>query len=82
MWAMFAAPLLAGNDISNMTADTKEILMNKEVIAIDRTRSGNRDAESRKRRSGDMVQAVAGRRTSGGIAESRICSDKNVCRVD
>jgi alpha-galactosidase len=23
MWAMFSAPLLAGNDISNMTADTK-----------------------------------------------------------
>jgi alpha-galactosidase len=35
MWAMFSAPLLAGNDISNMTADTKEILLNKEVIAID-----------------------------------------------
>jgi alpha-galactosidase len=35
MWALFSAPLLAGNDISNMTADTKEILLNKEVIAID-----------------------------------------------
>jgi alpha-galactosidase len=35
MWAMFSAPLLAGNDISNMTTDTKEILLNKEVIAID-----------------------------------------------
>ena len=35
MWAMWSAPLLAGNDIANMSADTKEILMNKEVIAID-----------------------------------------------
>jgi alpha-galactosidase len=35
MWAMLSAPLLAGNDISNMTADTKAILLNKEVIAID-----------------------------------------------
>jgi alpha-galactosidase len=35
MWAMFSAPLLAGNDISSMTPDTKEILLNKEVIAID-----------------------------------------------
>jgi alpha-galactosidase len=40
MWAMFSAPLLAGNDISSMTADTKEILLNKEVIAIDQDTLG------------------------------------------
>jgi len=35
LWALTAAPLLAGNDIRTMTAVTKSILMNKEVIAID-----------------------------------------------
>ena len=40
MWAMFSAPLLAGNDISNMTPDTKEILLNKEVIAVDQDALG------------------------------------------
>jgi alpha-galactosidase len=35
MWALLSAPLLAGNDIANMSADTKEILLNKEVIAVD-----------------------------------------------
>jgi alpha-galactosidase len=35
LWSMLAAPLLAGNDISTMTEQTKEILMNREVIAID-----------------------------------------------
>ena len=35
LWAILAAPLLAGNDLSNMTDDTKAILMNKEVIAVD-----------------------------------------------
>ena len=35
MWALLAAPLLAGNDIANMSADTRSILLNKEVIAID-----------------------------------------------
>ncbi len=35
MWCLFAAPLMAGNDIRTMNAATKEILMNKEVIAID-----------------------------------------------
>ena len=35
LWALLAAPLLAGNDLSTMTEDTKSILMNKGVIAID-----------------------------------------------
>jgi alpha-galactosidase len=35
LWAMFAAPLMAGNDLANMNAATKAILMNKEVIAVD-----------------------------------------------
>jgi alpha-galactosidase len=35
LWAMIAAPLIAGNDLRDMTEETKEILMNKEVIAVD-----------------------------------------------
>ena len=35
LWAMLAAPLLAGNDLRNMTPDIHSILMNKDVIAID-----------------------------------------------
>ena len=35
LWAMLAAPLIAGNDLSAMTEETKAILMNKEVIAVD-----------------------------------------------
>jgi alpha-galactosidase len=48
MWAIFAAPLLAGNDISNMTADTKEILLNKEVIAIDQDALGQQGRRVKK----------------------------------
>jgi alpha-galactosidase len=40
MWCMLAAPLMAGNDISNMTAETREILTNKDVIAIDQDMLG------------------------------------------
>jgi alpha-galactosidase len=40
MWAMWSAPLLAGNDLEHMTADTREILLNKEVIAIDQDTLG------------------------------------------
>ena len=35
LWAMLAAPLLAGNDIRSMPEETKAILMNPEVIAVD-----------------------------------------------
>jgi len=35
LWALTASPLLAGNDIRNMSPVTKSILMNREVIAID-----------------------------------------------
>jgi alpha-galactosidase len=35
LWALTAAPLLAGNDIRTMSASTKSILLNKDVIAID-----------------------------------------------
>jgi alpha-galactosidase len=35
LWALTAAPLLAGNDIRTMTEVTRSILLNKEVIAVD-----------------------------------------------
>ena len=35
LWSLLAAPLLAGNDLRTMSEETKSILMNKEVIAID-----------------------------------------------
>jgi alpha-galactosidase len=52
MWALFSAPLLAGNDLGNMSADTKEILMNKEVIAIDQDPMGVQG--HRVKRTGDL----------------------------
>jgi alpha-galactosidase len=35
LWALLAAPLIAGNDLRNMTPEIHDILTNKEVIAID-----------------------------------------------
>lgn len=34
MWAMIAAPLIAGNDLRNMNQETKAVLNNKNVIAV------------------------------------------------
>ena len=40
LWAMLAAPLLAGNDLRHMADETKAILTNREVIAIDQDSLG------------------------------------------
>ena len=40
LWAILAAPLLAGNDVRNMDAETSEILLNSEVIAVDQDPAG------------------------------------------
>ena len=40
LWCILAAPLLAGNDLSKMTAETLEILTNPEVVAVDQDQAG------------------------------------------
>jgi len=40
LWAMLAAPLLAGNDLRNMSPAILQILTNREVIAVDQDRDG------------------------------------------
>jgi alpha-galactosidase len=40
MWAMLAAPLLAGNDLRSMASTTTGILTNSEVIAVDQDALG------------------------------------------
>jgi alpha-galactosidase len=40
LWCMLAAPLTAGNDLRKMSEQTKSILTNKEVIAIDQDELG------------------------------------------
>ncbi|MBK3632638.1 ricin-type beta-trefoil lectin domain protein [Streptomyces sp. MBT97] len=40
LWAVSGAPLLAGNDLTTMTAETANILKNPEVIAVDQDARG------------------------------------------
>ena len=48
LWAILAAPLLAGNDLTKMTPETIALLTNREVIAIDQDATG---------KQGDRVRA-------------------------
>jgi alpha-galactosidase len=40
LWALLAAPLLAGNDLTKMTPETVALLTNRDIIAIDQDRAG------------------------------------------
>ena len=40
LWSILAAPLLAGNDLRSMSPATRDILTNREVIAIDQDKEG------------------------------------------
>ena len=42
LWAILAAPLIAGNDLRNMRPEIHDILTNKEVIAVDQDAMGRR----------------------------------------
>lgn len=48
LWAILAAPLLAGNDLAAMTPETVALLTNREVIAVDQDKAG---------KQGDRVSA-------------------------
>ena len=41
LWAILAAPLIAGNDLRNMHPEIHDILTNKEVIAVDQDALGH-----------------------------------------
>jgi alpha-galactosidase len=78
MWAILAAPLIAGNDIRSMSTTTKAILTNPDVIAVNQdplgkqgtrvaTPSSNLEVWS-KQMSGTNVRAVALFNRSGSAA--------------
>jgi alpha-galactosidase len=71
LWALLSAPLLAGNDLEKMTPETKSILMNKDVIAVDQDPAahhvkrtvleGNTEVWTREMQDGSQVVALFNR---------------------
>ncbi|HEX7159147.1 MAG TPA: alpha-galactosidase [Edaphobacter sp.] len=78
MWAMWSAPLLAGNDISNMSTDTKEILLNKDVIAIDQDALGQQ--ARRVKKAGDLEVWVK-QLNDGGRAVALVNRGKDTAKI-
>ncbi len=70
LWAVLGAPLLAGNDLSQMSEADKGILMNRDVIAIDQDALGR--GGDRVRQIGDISvweRPLSGRTDGGGDCE-------------
>ncbi|GAA3351249.1 ricin-type beta-trefoil lectin domain protein [Amorphoplanes nipponensis] len=62
MWAIMAAPLIAGNDIRNMSAATQTILKNPRLIAINQDSLGLQGVQV----AGDANQRVLAKRLANG----------------
>jgi alpha-galactosidase len=67
LWALVAAPLLAGNDIRSMSASTKAILLNKEVIAIDQDPLGKQASPKRNGNLETWVKPLADGSVAVGV---------------
>jgi len=71
LWAMLAAPLLSGNDLRTMDDTTRDILTNKEVIAVDQdslgqqgrmiSKNGTGEVWARQLGNGDLAVALFNR---------------------
>lgn len=64
LWALTAAPLLAGNDIRVMSEETRSILLNKEVIAVDQDALGRQASPVKNGELETWVKPLA----DGGVA--------------
>ena len=61
LWAMLAAPLMAGNDLRDMSAATRDLLTAPEVIAIDQDPLGRQARRVRQGGGADVwVRELAG----------------------
>ncbi|XP_048529813.1 alpha-galactosidase-like [Triticum urartu] len=65
IWALVKAPLILGCDISSMSAETKEIITNQNVIAVNQDKLG---VQGRKVQQDGDLEVWAGRLSRGRVA--------------
>ncbi|GIF01733.1 glycoside hydrolase family 27 protein [Paractinoplanes rishiriensis] len=77
MWAIMAAPLIAGNDIRNMSAATQTILKNPRLIAINQDTLGRQGVQV----AGDANQRVLAKRLSNGDVAVALFNQSSATRT-
>jgi alpha-galactosidase len=78
MWAILAAPLMAGNDIRSMTPEIRDILTNREVIAVDQDAMGR---QGRKVRDDGEVEIWSRELADGSRAVALLNRDTTAASV-
>ena len=78
MWAILAAPLMAGNDVRSMTPEIRDILTNREVIAVDQDPLGR---QGRKIRDDGDVEVWAKELADGSRAVALLNRDTTAATV-
>ncbi len=79
MWCMLAAPLIAGNDPRSMSQATREILTNKEAIAVDQDELGIQGFKYLKL---DDLEVWAKPLKNNELAVCFLNRSKTICPVD
>jgi alpha-galactosidase len=67
LWALTAAPLLAGNDIRTMSEVTRSILLNKEVIAVDQDPLGKQASPVKNGKLETWIKPLKGGNVAVGV---------------
>jgi alpha-galactosidase len=78
LWAILAAPLMAGNDIRSMTPEIRDILTNRDVIAVDQDPLGR---QGRKVRDDGDVEVWAKELADGSRAVALLNRDTTAASV-
>ena len=80
LWSLLAAPLLTGNDLRDIPQNTRDILLNKEVIAIDQDPLGKQ--AKRVSKQGDLevwARPLANGAYAVGLFNRGPAAAKSVC---
>lgn len=80
LWCIMAAPIIMGNDIRNMTQATKDILLNKEVIAVNQDSAGIQGTKVKSTNGLDVWCKPLGSKT--GDAKAVALFNRNAASAD
>ncbi|WP_041855556.1 glycoside hydrolase family 27 protein [Candidatus Korobacter versatilis] len=78
LWAILAAPLMAGNDLTNMRPEIREILTNKEVIAVDQDPLGKQGVRAAKNGDLEIWSKVLADGSRAAVLLNRSASEQEI----
>jgi alpha-galactosidase len=78
LWAIMAAPLIAGNDIRSMSADVSSVLRNADLLAVNQDPAGN---GGRRVRDDGATEVIAKALSDGSVAVALLNRGGGTARI-